>query len=98
MQPPNFWLHSCAKKCQDCIDCEYRHSRLRMAGRYPFMQANEMGELGSERMGQSSSRFNNHLGFCPIPDDPVSPIMLSRDAKKLLQSGALIISEFASTN
>lgn len=37
-----YWLHSCAKSCQDCIDRRGRHGRLRMAGRYQFMQVIRM--------------------------------------------------------
>lgn len=95
---PKLWLHSCAKNCQDYIDSERRHSRLREAGRYRFMQVNEMENSAVTDWGNHNLGSTIILASVHHPDDPVSPRMLSRNAKKLLQSGVLTISEFASTN
>lgn len=95
---PKLWLHSCAKNCQDCIDSERRHSRLRNAGGDRFMQVDEMENSAVTDWGNHDLGSTIILASAHCPDDPVSPRMLSRNVKKLLQSGVLSISEFASTN
>lgn len=86
---PKLWLHSCAKKCQDCIDSERRHSRLRKAGRYRFMQVNEMENSTVTDWGNHNLGSTIILASVHCPDDPVSPRMLSRNAKKMAAIGSI---------
>lgn len=62
------------------------------------MQVNEMENSAVTDWGNHNLGSTIILASVHCPDDPVSPRMLSRNAKKLLQSGVLNISKFASTN
>lgn len=52
-----------------------------------------MTDCGNHNLGSTIILASVHYS-----DDPVSPRVLSRNAKKLLQWGVLTISEFSSTN
>lgn len=100
-QPANHCWLQCSPQnliTSVCEDSRPRHSRLGKAGRYRFMQVNEMENSAVTDWDNHNLGSTIILASVHYPDDPLPLRMQSRNTQELLQSGVLNIAEFASTN